>query len=230
MVSVSHRQDRWVAGGNSPSKLLAADGGGLGLLKPVCPGADSHAGASPLSGCRPRMHGSQPLRCCDTGPLCLHLVARGSQRLTPDTRWPGRAILHCGQPSTRQAALPATTPLRRAQGPQDGQDRAARGPEPYSEVTPVLQSCLDKRHRILTMSRDNRACHLSAVPSGVHAGIIWEGLVQWQERPWSPQMPQSPQQSCWIPRAARLGQRRGRSTEQGRSLSPADVPARRDHC
>ena len=79
------------------------------------------------------------------------------------------------------------------------------------------------------MSRDNRACHLSAAPSGVHAGISWEGLVQWQEPPWSPQMPQSPQQSCWVPGAARLGQRGGRSTEQGRSPGPADVPAPGDH-
>lgn len=174
----------------------------------------------------PHMHGSQPLRCCDTGPLCLHLVARGSQRLTPDPRWPGRAILHCGQPPTRQAALPNTTPLRRARCPQDGQDGAVRGPEPCSEVTPVVQSCLDKRHRVLRTSRDG-ARHLSAVPSGVHNGITWEGWVQWQEPPWNPQMPQSPQQSYWIRWAARLGQRGGRSTEQGRSPSPADEPAPR---
>lgn len=154
----------------------------------------------------PRVHGSQLLRCCNTGPLCLHLVARGSHRVTPDPRWPGRAIPPCGQPPARQAALPTTAPLCRARCPQDGQDGAVGGPETCNKVVPVVQSCLDKRRHVLRASRGETARHLSAVSSGVRAGIIWKGQ-------WNPQTPRSPGWSHWIRSDAGPGQRDRRSTE-----------------
>lgn len=113
-MSVSHRQDRRVAGGNSPSKPLAADGGGLRLPQPVCPGVDSCAGASPLSGCRHHT--------CMAPSLCAAVTQVPSAYIS----WPeavrgslptqgGRDVPSCTVGSRQLGRQRCPTPLRSAE-------------------------------------------------------------------------------------------------------------------
>lgn len=167
----------------------------------------------------PGVRGSQLLHCCDTGPLSLHLVARGSHRVTPDPGRLGRAIPPCGQPPTRQAALPTTTPLRRARCPQDGQDGAVRGPETCNKVVPVVHSCPDQRRRSLRAGEvrepaTSQLCRQESVlgpsgrasgthrrpeaPNGAPGSKVLPGWGRGTEGAQSEASPRAPE-TCWPP-------------------------------
>ena len=98
----------------------------------------------------PHVHGSQLPRCCDRGPLCLHLMARGSHRplLTqggrdvPSTLWAatssaGSAPHHC---SPLQSTVPTRRPRWSSQGARDMQQSCACSPVLPGQASPSPQS------------------------------------------------------------------------------------------